>query len=89
VLLEQAVGAALTRLGSGDGGPAPLPEDDRSAELLWDDPEPGAADGDLYVWMAGEAGVLRRCRRLARHDHGLARSAVACMGYWREGVEGV
>jgi NADPH-dependent ferric siderophore reductase len=88
VLLEQAVGAALTRLGGGAGGPVPLPEDDRSVELLWDVPEPGASDGDLYVWMAGEAGVLRRCRRLARHDHGLPRSAVACMGYWREGVEG-
>lgn len=89
VLLEQAVDSALTRLVGRAAGPVPLLLDDGAAEdRLWDVPEPGASRANLYVWMAGEAGVMRRCRRLTRHDHGLPRSAVACMGYWRQGVAG-
>lgn len=54
--------------------------------LLWDIPESdGTATGLPYVWMAGEADVMKRLRRLARSELGLPRSAVACMGYWRQG----
>lgn len=56
--------------------------------LLWETPE-GPSDqlstGEPYVWLAGEAEVMRRLRRLARIELGLARTSVACMGYWRRG----
>jgi NADPH-dependent ferric siderophore reductase len=61
-------------------------EDGPDDALLWEVPEPlPDPSGELYVWMAGEAGVMRRLRRLARHRHALPWSAVACMGYWRQG----
>ncbi len=48
------------------------------------------ADGngvpDLYVWIAGESGVVTTLRRHLIRDVGLARSQVAFMGYWRQGV---
>lgn len=54
--------------------------------LLWDIPEPEAGAGELpYVWLAGEAEVMKRLRRFARQELALPRTAVACMGYWRRG----
>ena len=55
------------------------PEEDPD-ELLWETPREPAAE--LYAWVAGEAGVVRALRRRLA---GLDRSAVAFMGYWREG----
>jgi NADPH-dependent ferric siderophore reductase len=86
-LLEEGVGHALDEL----RGPPRLEDDwtdpeDGGAQVLWDVPENDAGEcEDLYVWMAGEAAVMKRLRRLARREHGLPKSAVACMGYWREG----
>jgi len=52
----------------------------------WKLTESGSADtGQLYVWMAGEAGVMKRLRRIVRHDYAMSRSSFACMGYWRQG----
>jgi NADPH-dependent ferric siderophore reductase len=39
----------------------------------------------LYVWLAGEAGVIREPRRLLIVECGLDRRLVAFMGYWCRG----
>jgi NADPH-dependent ferric siderophore reductase len=86
--LRDAVQAALTRICAAPGRSSQesfdRPEDEI---LLWDIPEDGVSEQrpTAYVWMAGEAGVMRELRRLARGDFALPRSAVACMGYWRQG----
>jgi NADPH-dependent ferric siderophore reductase len=64
--------------------PAPLDDVDVDRELLWEVPS-GACGGDLYAWLAGEAGVIRTLRRHLVADRGLDRGAVAFMGYWRLG----
>jgi len=86
-LLEEAVRGALAaaHAPTASGG-CPQTDEDGEDGVLWDVPDEGAdRSAELYLWMAGEAGVMKRLRRLARHDHGLPRSAVACMGYWRQG----
>lgn len=47
--------------------------------------EDRAAD-QPYVWIAGESRVVTGLRRLLVREHGLPRTRVAFMGYWREGV---
>ena len=61
-----------------------IPDD----ELLWEVPEGTSADGGLYAWLAGEAGVIRSLRRFLVGDAGMDRRRVAFMGYWRVGAEG-
>ena len=86
--LREAVQTALEQLCA-----APARESEASfdkpedAVLLWDIPEAEAGEPapGAYVWMAGEAGVMRELRRLARGHFALPRSAIACMGYWRQG----
>lgn len=39
-----------------------------------------------YVWVAGEAGVIRPLRRWARDELGLPRSAASVTGYWKRGA---
>ena len=41
---------------------------------------------DEYFWIAGESGVVTTLRRHLVRDHGIARTQVAFMGYWRRGV---
>lgn len=55
--------------------------------VLWDVPgvEGSTGAGDMYAWIAGEAGVIKRLRRLMVNDYGVPRSSVAFMGYWRQG----
>ncbi|MDX2357318.1 siderophore-interacting protein [Dietzia sp. PP-33] len=42
--------------------------------------------GDPYVFLAGEAGLVRAMRRLAVDGAGVPKKAVAFMGYWRRGA---
>ncbi len=66
--------------------PAPqaLADVDVDVELLWETPaEP--PDEAFYAWLAGEAAVIRGLRRLLVGTHGVDRSRVAFMGYWRQG----
>ncbi|MGY1623748.1 siderophore-interacting protein [Geodermatophilus sp. SYSU D00965] len=86
-LLVPAVHAALCELGVASGRPADIEDVDLDAELLWEVPE-GDAAGSCYAWLAGEAGVVKKLRRHLVGDLGLRRSAVAFMGYWRQGVAG-
>lgn len=98
-LLIPAVREAADRLLAGAGGHAcagacaaahPLEDVDVDVDLLWEVPVdarggPLAACLDLYVWLAGEAGVIKALRRHLVSERGLDRSAVAFMGYWRIG----
>ncbi|SFE47205.1 NADPH-dependent ferric siderophore reductase, contains FAD-binding and SIP domains [Actinopolyspora alba] len=43
------------------------------------------ANGELYGWLAGEAGVIKRLRRMTVQGYGVPRGSVAFMGYWRQG----
>ena len=64
--------------------PQPFDEVDVDRELLWESPaEP--PDEAFYAWLAGEAGVIKHLRRLLVRGHGVDRSRVAFMGYWRLG----
>ena len=40
----------------------------------------------LYVWIAGESGVVTTIRRHLVSEQGVDRAQVAFMGYWRRGV---
>lgn len=61
-----------------------LTEVDVDRELLWESPA-APPDEAFYAWLAGEAGVIRDLRRLLVRGHGVDRSRVAFMGYWRLG----
>jgi NADPH-dependent ferric siderophore reductase len=57
---------------------------DVDLDQLWESPaEP--PDDAFYAWLAGEAGVIKDLRRLLVRGHGVDRSRVAFMGYWRLG----
>jgi NADPH-dependent ferric siderophore reductase len=67
----------------------PLP--DVSLDLLWETPEDDAPEDDTrtpYVWIAGEAAMVKELRRHLVGTVGMPRDRVAFMGYWREGGRG-
>lgn len=68
----------------GAARPVELDDIDVDREELWEVPEEGAA-GELYAWLAGEAGVIKTLRRHLVSERGLDRRSVAFMGYWRLG----
>ncbi|NJP33654.1 siderophore-interacting protein [Micromonospora thermarum] len=76
--------AAALLAGATGGAEEPVADVDVDAEILWEVPAP-AAPVPVYAWLAGEAGVIRALRRHLVTERGLARSAVAFMGYWRIG----
>lgn len=64
--------------------PEPFIDVDVDRDILWESPaEP--PDDAFYAWLAGEAGVIKDLRRLLVRGHGVDRSRVAFMGYWRLG----
>ncbi len=87
-LLEAAVTEVLTELCGPDTHPAGtgLEDVDLDTATLWDVPD--GSTGELYAWLAGEATVIKRLRRLMVNDFGVTRTAVAFMGYWRQGRGG-
>jgi NADPH-dependent ferric siderophore reductase len=86
-LLVPAVLEAMTELCG--GRPQQIIDDvvdpDVDNAILWDVPGGGHPLGDAYAWLAGEAGVIKKLRRILVTGAGLHRSSVAFMGYWREG----
>lgn len=56
----------------------------RPAEREWQTAAAVSA-GDPYVFLAGEAGLVRAMRRLAVDGAGMPKGAVSFMGYWRRG----
>ncbi|WP_370524007.1 siderophore-interacting protein [Cellulomonas sp. APG4] len=86
LLLAAAVrGGAARLVAEHDAEVAELDEVDVDAVTLWDVPAEPAADGGVYAWIAGEAGVVKEMRRFLVRDLGIDRRSVAFMGYWREG----
>jgi NADPH-dependent ferric siderophore reductase len=90
-LLTAAVGEAARDLAGRAPLAAPRPDDagldtGLDAAILWEvpDEQPDGAAG-CYVWLAGEAGVVRGIRRHLVQEAGIDRASVAFMGYWREG----
>ncbi len=71
---------------SAAAAPAPqsLAEVDVDRDVLWESPA-APPDEAFYAWLAGEAGVIKDLRRLLVRGHGVDRSRVAFMGYWRLG----
>lgn len=72
------------------------PDDiDLDTQILWEVPGShpltgGRLENDdrhaaTYVWLAGEAGAIKRIRRHLVGDVGFDRQAVSFMGYWRRG----
>lgn len=57
----------------------------RPAEREWQ-PATAVSAGQPYVFLAGEAGLVRAMRRLAVDAAGVPKEAVAFMGYWRRGA---
>jgi NADPH-dependent ferric siderophore reductase len=57
-------------------------------DIVWETPTGPAREGSPYVWIAGEAGVVRDLRRYLVGEAGLPRESVAFMGYWRHSAAG-
>jgi len=86
--LDRAVRAWASEMVAGADAPArddseiaPVDPDD----ILWDVPDPRAADRPLYAWIAGEASCVTGLRRHLVRERGVDRRDVAFMGYWRHG----
>jgi NADPH-dependent ferric siderophore reductase len=60
-----------------------LDDVDVDLDILWESPE--ATHPGFYAWIAGESGTVKTLRRLLVRGHGIDRSRVAFMGYWRLG----
>lgn len=60
-----------------------LDDVDVDRDILWETPE--ASDTGLYAWIAGESAAVKTLRRMLVREHGVDRSRVAFMGYWRRG----
>ncbi|WP_283134470.1 siderophore-interacting protein [Rhizohabitans arisaemae] len=62
------------------------PDVEEDGKALWEVPDIVASPSrSPYVWLAGEAGVIKTLRRLLVGEVGLDRRSVAFMGYWRLG----
>ncbi|MGO4785271.1 siderophore-interacting protein [Cryobacterium sp. W22_MBD10_FK3] len=88
--LESAVKGWTARFITAHHAGTELPDVDIDESILWEVPDGSALDGsaldgELYAWLAGEAGVIKRLRRFLVSDVGVDRRQVAFMGYWRDG----
>ncbi|MBA0124169.1 siderophore-interacting protein [Haloechinothrix sp. YIM 98757] len=88
-LLAPEVARALGEIRGAAGCPGacePAPTRGEAA-VLWDVPEHGDTEvpgEEFYGWFAGEAGLVKRLRRLVLAEHGVPRKSVAFMGYWKD-----
>ncbi|MFP3466115.1 siderophore-interacting protein [Leifsonia sp. SIMBA_070] len=60
-----------------------LDDVDVDNDILWETAE--AVPAGFYAWIAGESAAVKTLRRLLVRGHGIDRSRVAFMGYWRLG----
>ncbi|MDO4885045.1 MAG: siderophore-interacting protein [Rothia sp. (in: high G+C Gram-positive bacteria)] len=77
--LRQTLGVAQPVMGASGSIQEPLAPD----ELVW-----GVADdrhAQRYVFIAGEASMVKRLRRVCVWEAGLPKGQVSFMGYWRVG----
>ncbi|MGO4300913.1 siderophore-interacting protein [Leifsonia sp. RAF41] len=68
---------------AGASAPQNLDDVDVDLDILWESPED--AHAGFYAWIAGESAAVKTLRRLLVREHGIDRSQVAFMGYWRRG----
>lgn len=63
---------------------------DGPEEAYWEvsDPMPQSETAALSAWIAGESAVVKSLRRMLVGEFRVPKSAVAFMGYWREGCAG-
>ncbi|WP_018155792.1 siderophore-interacting protein [Demetria terragena] len=60
---------------------------DGEDDIYWEvSSERGEEVPPLAAWIAGESSVVKALRRLLVRDFAVPRTAVAFMGYWREGM---
>lgn len=85
LLLIRALMHALTELDLSPAPPADLDDVDIESGILWEVPDAPRGISGAYVWLAGEAGVVKGLRRHLVQEVGIPRADVAFMGYWREG----
>lgn len=69
-----------------DGGCVATVLDGRRPEERQWQPATAVSAGDPYLFLAGEAALVRAMRRLAVDAAGVHKSSVAFMGYWRRGA---
>ena len=94
-----AHGTLLTPAVLGHLGAVPIDDEPATtepvADLVWETPQFSSLGEQVaethpnrqtYHWIAGESGMVTRLRRALVNDHGLDRSQVAFMGYWKHGV---
>ena len=85
LLLTRALMDALTELDLSPAPAADLDDVDIESGILWEVPDAPRGTSGAYVWLAGEAGVVKGLRRHLVQEVGIPRTSVAFMGYWREG----
>jgi NADPH-dependent ferric siderophore reductase len=83
--LVPATEAAAARLIPSGTAAAELEDVDVDTGELWEVPAETLTSGSVYVWLAGEASVIKKLRRHLVSERGMDRRAVAFMGYWRMG----
>ncbi|MBM7051533.1 MULTISPECIES: siderophore-interacting protein [unclassified Rothia (in: high G+C Gram-positive bacteria)] len=78
-LLEKTLRAIL-----GVNGASVADEDAPAVDepYLWQVAEGGS---DTYIFIAGEAGVVRNLRRICVNEAGIDKKSISFMGYWRAG----
>lgn len=69
----------------GDDCVATVLDGRRPDEREWQ-PATAVSAGEPYLFLAGEAGLVRAMRRLAVDAAGVPKGSVAFMGYWRRGA---
>lgn len=87
---EGEAGSAVARrlagvLDLGEDSVSTVMSGQRPTEREWQ-PATAVSAGDPYVFLAGEAGLVRAMRRLAVDAAGIPKGSVAFMGYWRRGA---
>ena len=87
---EGEAGSAVARrlasvLDLGEDSVATVMSGQRPTEREWQ-PATAVSAGEPYVFLAGEAGLVRAMRRLAVDAAGIPKGSVAFMGYWRRGA---
>lgn len=90
VIRDEEPGTALVRglakvLDLGEACVSTVLDGRRPAEREWQAATSVSA-GDPYLFLAGEAGLVRAMRRLAVDAAGVPKGSVAFMGYWRRGA---
>ena len=81
----EALRAVAARMGQAPHRGTPIPEPELFDDLVWEVPLGKDSRSPVYVWIAGESGVVTALRRRLVNELGVDRKAIAFMGYWKLG----